>query len=130
MVVVLDHPPEEVDAAVAARDHCLRPERGGLQRRRQSNDLEHRSWLEGNRSGMVHPRFQVVSRLYGLIGVEGGVASNRQDLSGLGVDDNHASGFAFAVDDGFGELSLRHVLQPFVDGQNDVLAGEGLLADL
>ena len=130
VVRLVDHAPEELDRAVTAVDGGLGAQRGGLERRRDSDDLEYRARLEGHRDGVVEARRGRLAGLGRLIGVEDRIAGHGQDVARVRVHDYGASAGGVVVFAGGAQLALGHELDALVDAEGDVLARRGLGGNL
>ena len=124
-VRIVNRAAEQGELAAIAVDGTFGTQAGGFQGGRERNDFEHRTWLERDAEGVVHPRLGVLSTLHRYIGIESGIARHRQDVAGVRLHHHDAARVGIVRSHGGSDFALGHKLQPLIDGQRERGAGLG-----
>ena len=118
---VRDAVPPDPDVAGADVEHFVAFDGVFLERRRRGDDLEGRPGLVDVLDGPVAPLRR--RRRGKCVGVERGLAGERQDFAAARVEHHDRPGVRIVGPDPGPELALDDVLQVLVDGQLDGRAG-------
>ena len=98
-------------------DRALGTQTRGLERSRKRDRFKYGSWLERHRYGMVLPVQRSLAGLRRKIWIVGGIAGQREYVSVLRIDGNHAAGFRMVRLDSRGQFAFSDELQALIDSQ-------------